>query len=197
MQDKWGWELPQLSIDTCSGWQQQIEDWRCLCEWWKTNLKTYVFWESFKITVTINNFLSCCLMKQTESSIYIHSLARKCYTFLFQSFGTSSTILLIRFSIYMLHFPKPLKRFSLATTRLLVMNWNIMVTRSNVCLSTPTFSLASEVNVRMKGNTKNMTQIENILSGRSFLDSFGLAKRVLQLEPFKFFRQKPYINKKQ
>lgn len=70
MQDKWGWELPQLSIDTCSGWQQQIEDWRCLCVWWKTNLKTYVFWESFEITVTINNFLSCSLMNWTESSIY-------------------------------------------------------------------------------------------------------------------------------
>lgn len=82
------------------------------------------------------------------------------------------------------------KRFSLATTRLLAMNWKIMVTRSNVCLSTPTFSLASEVNLEMKGNAKNMTHKLNIF----WVEGAWPAKRVLKLELFQFFRQKPYIN---
>lgn len=154
MQDKWGWELPQLSIDTCSGWQQQIEDWRCLCVWWKTNLKTYVFWESFEITVTINNFLSCSLMnwRQHIFTAWQENVSLFSFSPLEHLQQSYSVVFLFTCGIFL----NLWKRFSLATTRLLTMNWNIMVTRGNVCLFTPTFSLASELNLQMKGSAKNM-----------------------------------------
>lgn len=197
MHDKWGWELLQLSIDTCCGWQQQIEDWRRLCEWWKTNLKTYVFWESFKITVTINNFLSCCLMKQTKSSIYIHSLARKCYTFLFHSFGTSSTILLIRFSIYMLHFPKPLK--TVQSWQPQGCRWWIEILWWPEVMSAflhPPFPWHQKWTYGWRETLKIWRTNWIYFEWKELFRLFRLAKRVLQLQLLWFSRQKPYINKK-
>lgn len=158
MQDKWGWELPQLSIDTWSGWQQQIEDWRCLCVWWKTNLKTYVFWESFEITVPINNFLSCSLINWTESSIY--SLPGKgMLAFSLSVFWNIFNNLTHSFFYLHVAFSKTFENDSVWQPQccwwwIEILWW---LTRGNVCFSTPTFSLASELNLQMKESTKNMT----------------------------------------